>query len=182
LPLSPPAPRKAQHLRTIEVHGYFRDDGLFEIEGHLFDRWAHALDYPGGHREAGEPIHSMRVRLTFDATRRIVGAEACSDAVPLPGLCDTIGPSYAQLVGVRIGPGFRKRVRDLFSGMKGCTHITELIGTMGTSAYQTLAGEVDGDPDVKPFQLDGCHALDTSGQAVATFYPKWYRKRPGAEG
>lgn len=180
MPLSPPAPRSPKHLRSIEIHGFVRDDGLFEIEGHLLDRWAQSISFPGGHRAADEPIHSMRVRLTFDSNRRIVDAEASSDAVPLPGTCDAIGPHYRNLIGVEIGPGFRGRARALFSGLKGCTHLTELVGTMGTSAYQTLGGSTEPDPDVRPFQLDGCHALDVTGDAVATFYPKWHR-RPGPD-
>jgi hypothetical protein len=27
----------------------------------------------------------------------------------------------------------------------------------------------------KPFQLDRCHALDTTGDVVRRYYPKWYR-------
>ena len=34
----------------------------------------------------------------------------------------------------------------------------------------------------KPFQLDQCHALDTTSETVRKWYPKWYRKtrRPAA--
>jgi hypothetical protein len=29
-------------------------------------------------------------------------------------------------------------------------------------------------PEKRPFQLDGCHALSTSGPVVLEHYPKWY--------
>jgi hypothetical protein len=33
----------------------------------------------------------------------------------------------------------------------------------------------DGEGAAKPFQLDGCHALETTTQTVKMWYPKWYR-------
>jgi hypothetical protein len=35
--LTPQRPREPLHRRSIEIHGYKRDDGLFDIEGHLVD-------------------------------------------------------------------------------------------------------------------------------------------------
>ena len=37
MPLSNPAPRKPMHTRTVECRGYLRDDGRWDIEGHLID-------------------------------------------------------------------------------------------------------------------------------------------------
>jgi hypothetical protein len=31
------------------------------------------------------------------------------------------------------------------------------------------------DDGSKPFQLDQCHALETSAETVRVWYPKWYR-------
>ena len=31
------------------------------------------------------------------------------------------------------------------------------------------------DPSIKPFSLDGCHALMTDGPQVREFHPRWYR-------
>jgi hypothetical protein len=66
----------------------------------------------------------------------------------------------------------------MFGGVRGCTHITELAGSLATAAFQTLAGQRTQDPDRKPFQLDKCHALDATRPVVAKYYPRWYR---GAE-
>ena len=38
MPLSPPVSRSPVHTRRIECRSYRRDDGLFDIEGHLTDR------------------------------------------------------------------------------------------------------------------------------------------------
>ena len=37
MPLSPPAPREVLHDRRIECAGYHREDGLWDIEGHIVD-------------------------------------------------------------------------------------------------------------------------------------------------
>ena len=34
MPLSPPVEREALHRRAIELNGYRRTDGLFDIEAH----------------------------------------------------------------------------------------------------------------------------------------------------
>ena len=48
---------------------------------------------------------------------------------------------FDSLVGLTIGPGWRRRVTDAIGGRHGCTHITELMGVVGTIAYQTRYGE-----------------------------------------
>ena len=61
-------------------------------------------------------------------------------------------------------------------GIHGCTHVTELLGSLPTAAVQTLAGlRRENEGDTKPFQLDRCHALETTTDTVRRYYPKWYR-------
>ena len=36
------------------------------------------------------------------------------------------------------------------------------------------------DDGKKPFQLDQCHALETSSETVRQWYPRWYRKANSA--
>src|ERR1700674_989176 len=168
MPLTPStAPRERLHTRNVEVRGYRRADGLFDIEGHLRDVKSHDLTLTAGIRKAGEPVHEMWVRLTINKRLNIVDAEAQTDAGPYPGNCEVITPDYKQLVGLSLLPGFTTKVREMFRGARGCTHITELIGSVATAAYQTLAGEVTQPESMKPFQLDKCHALMSDGPVVA---------------
>jgi len=171
----PSARREALHRRTIEIRGYRRADGLYDIEGHLLDRKDIDFKLAAGMRRAGEPIHSMWLRITVDRTLTIVAAEAFTEAMPYAGECDKITPDYAKLVGVAIRPGYHQRVRELFGGVRGCTHITELAGALATAAFQTFAGQGLADPAKKPFPLDQCHALESTQPAVAKYYPQWYR-------
>ena len=176
MPLSPAASRKSLHQRAIMARGYKRDDGLFEVEVSLQDTKDFDLKMVGEARKAGAPIHQMWLRLTYDATLTIRDAEAATDAMPYPGTCNSITPKYRELIGLSMRPGFSERVRTLFAGTLGCTHLTDMIGLAATTAFQNLAGQFEQDPDRKPYQLDRCHALRLDGEAVARFYPKWVSK------
>jgi hypothetical protein len=48
------------------------------------------------------------------------------------------GSSLCELVGIHIGSGFSRRIKELFGGPGGCTHLTELLLPTATSAYQTI--------------------------------------------
>jgi len=174
LPL-PACPRQPLHHRTITMHGYKRDDGLFDIEGHLVDHKDDDFRLTSGVRSAGEAIHSMWLRITVDTSLTIVDAMAVSDAVPYTGQCGLITPEYKSLIGLSIRPGFTHQVQERLGGIRGCTHITEMVSSLATAAFQTLAGQRAHKPDTKPYQLDRCHALRTDGPMVAKYYPEWYR-------
>ena len=176
MPLPPSTSERVPvHGRTITLRGYRRSDGLWDIEGQLRDVRDHHFVFPGGERPGGEAIHTMWLRLTVDATALIIDAAAATDAAPFPGVCDGITPDYASgLIGLRVGPGFSRETARRFSGVRGCTHITEMAGMLATAAFQTMAGQRIQDPEKKPFQLDRCHALALDAPAVARYYPKWY--------
>lgn len=178
----PTVPRTAQHRRTITVQAYRRDDGLWDLEGHLTDVWPDPVPCAGGLLPGGQPMHDMWLRYTVDKTAMIVAVQAVTDAGPYGAACGTIAPDYAQLVGVRIAKGYREAVRRLFARTAGCTHMNELAGAMGSAAMQAMWEEFfDPESDQKPFSIDGCHALKSSGPQVATFFPRWHRPE-GQEG
>jgi len=179
MPLSPPkCARTPAHLRQITVEGFRRDDGLLELEACLRDTKAQDYRLASGVRRAGDPVHEMRVRITIDESFTIVDAEATSDHVPYTGQCDTIGPAYRQLIGLNLVRGFRRTVGEMFGDVRGCSHMTELLMSLPTAAVQTYATFIrdNAATEQKPFQLDKCHALDSAGEAVRRYYPKWYRR------
>ena len=180
-PLSlPTVPRERLHGRSVTFYGYRREDGLFDIEGHLTDVKDHDFALLTGVRPAGVPVHDMWVRVTIDRAFNIVDIEAVTQSMPYPGFCDSIGPDYRKLIGVNLVEGFRKRLHELMGHTKGCTHITEMLVNVPTAAIQTFAGlrEREDEGEGKPFQLDKCHALDTTGEAVRRYYPDWHRAPP----
>jgi len=173
--LEPKAAREPLHRRSIQIQGYKRADGLYDIEGHLLDTKPYDFKLAAGVRPAGEPIHSMWLRITVDRDLNIVDADAAMDAMPYVGHCDDIVPAYRKLIGLALRSGYQQRVRELLGGIAGCTHVTELAGALATAAFQTMAGQRLQDPGEKPFQLDRCHALEATKPAVAKYYPRWYR-------
>ena len=44
MPLTEPAARELLHTRVIDMRGYIRDDGLWDIEGHLTDNKSYGYD------------------------------------------------------------------------------------------------------------------------------------------
>jgi hypothetical protein len=173
----PEVERELLHTRRIRYEGYRRADGLWDIEGHLTDIKNHGYALKTGVRRAGQPVHSMWLRLTIDRALNVVDAEASADAVPYPGGCEKIAPFYRQLIGLNLGRQFRKKARELLGGVRGCTHLTEMLAGMPTAAIQSFAGEMKEEQDdgSRPFQLDQCHALETTTETVRKWYPKWYR-------
>lgn len=173
----PEVERELRHTRRIRYEGYKRADGLWDIEAHLTDVKNHDYRLRSGLRRAGQAIHDMWVRVTIDPQFNIVAACASADAVPYPDGCEKIAPDYGQLAGLNLMKGFRKRVKELLGGVRGCTHITEMLGGLPTAAIQTFAGERAeySENGPKPFQLDQCHALETSTETVRRYYPRWYR-------
>lgn len=172
--------RSLAHTRRIEVQGYLRDDGMFDLDARLTDEKAADYLLASGIRKAGDPVHDLFIRVTIDTAFEVVDVEACSEWVPYPGGCDTIGPAYRALIGLNLVRGFRKAVSEMFSDVRGCSHLTELLASLPTAAIQTVAtfrrDTGEGENGGKPFQLDRCHALETTSPTVMRYYPRWYRR------
>ena len=108
MPLSPPAPREHLHDRDIHCKGYAREDGLWDIEGHITDTKAYDFESDWrGEMKAGRPVHQMWVRLTIDDDMLIHTAEAVTDDGPFP-ICPNAAPNFDVLAGIRIGPGWTR--------------------------------------------------------------------------
>lgn len=180
MPLSPPAPRKLKHTRKIECQGFHREDGLWDVEAHLVDTKPFDvpnMDRPGGVLNAGEPMHEMWIRFTVDLDFEIKEVEVVTDWGPYSG-CSAITPNFQALKGLRIVPGFTLRSRDLLGGVKGCTHLVELLGPLATTVYQTLYGARErakpaGSDGKRPPLINTCHMYAADGDLVRKRWPEW---------
>ena len=182
MPLPPPAARKLVHTRTIKMDGYVRDDGLWDIEGQLTDVKPYSFaNKDRGGIEAGEPLHDMLVRLTINEHFEVKAIDVAMDSTPY-SICPRITPSFQELVGQRIGPGWRRKLKEIAGGVKGCTHVVELLGAMATVAYQAAysSEKVTGtehtkNPGVKAnFMVNTCHAYRADGPVVLEYFPDHY--------
>ncbi len=180
--LPPAAPqRQLKHRRQIDVQVFARGDGLWEVDATLSDVKTRVANMIDGPRAAGTPIHDMLLRLVVNSQFDIVQAGSETRWMPYTGHCDQHGDAYGKLVGLNLMQDFRKHLRERLGGVLGCTHITELAQVLPTAVVQGFVGEVldtrgnaEGAP--KPFQIDRCHALKSSGEAVRLHYPRWYRQ------
>ncbi len=172
--LPPAAPRRKVHLRRISCEAFDREDGLIDIEGLLIDTKPTDVRLVTGKSvEAGAAIHRMSVRLTVNRERWIVDACARSEAHPY-GECKDVESAYRKLVGVRIESGFTLKVKQMFRGEAGCTHITELIPPMATTLFQVLWADSEFSNNAQPMAsspLGACHGLRQDGHVVRTYFP-----------
>jgi Protein of unknown function (DUF2889) len=169
--------RELTHTRRVRYEGYKRADGFWDIEAHLLDTKNHDFHLKTGVRRAGQAVHDMWLRVTIDRSFTIIDAQVSMDAVPYPGGCEKIPPAYRKLIGLNLVRGFRKRTWELLGSVRGCTHLTEMLAGLPTAAIQTFAGEMpeEREDGPKPFQLDQCHALETTSETVRVWYPKWFK-------
>jgi hypothetical protein len=197
MPLSPPVGRQHLHTRRVTCQGFFREDGLWDIEGRITDEktYEHPNEWRGP-LKAGDFVHDMSIRLTLDHKFTIVDVEAVTDKSPYR-VCGNIAPDFRKLIGLRIGGGFHREVRARLGGVHGCTHIVELLGPVATTAFQTVssgkARELNrahrvqsgkepepADPSSppkparKPYVLDTCHAWAANGAVVRRWAPQFY--------
>lgn len=199
MPLPQPVEREPVHTRRVECRGYRRTDGMLDIEGRLTDTKTYA--FPNDHRgevAAGEPVHDMWLRLTVDDEFVVRDVEASIDHGPYE-ICPVITPNFKRLIGIRIGRGWRRSVRDAVGGVDGCTHLVELLGPIATTAYQAmysekhrqrrLAGEhgeaveievEEGAARPRPMLLNSCHAHGETSPVVKSRWPDFYRGEDAA--
>ncbi|RDK04624.1 DUF2889 domain-containing protein [Paraburkholderia lacunae] len=150
MPLSPPVSRQLRHRRAIRAEAHERADGLWDVEACLTDEKPRDVVLASGVRPKGQPIHELWLRITIDRKLNVVDAEASSDWVPYPGLCQASNPAYRALIGLNLFQNFRSDAARLLAGTAGCTHLTELCALLPTAAIQAFAGDVwntnDGTP------------------------------------
>ena len=195
MPLTPPAERQLAHLRDIELRGYERADGLFDIEARIRDTKTMGIANVdrGGWIAPGEPLHDMTLRVTIDEDMTIVACEAVTDYGPFTA-CPDGARNFGRLVGLTIKPGFLREANARVGGVEGCTHLRELLQQVGTTAFQTLwpvrmrraeqrrrelarqgRSEAAIAHDANPVLLNTCHAYADTGETVKRRWPHLYR-------
>ena len=182
MPLSEPVARKPLHRRTIDMVGYQRTDGLFDIEAHLIDTKSYAFEnLDRGLVEPGTPLHGMLARMTIDDDMLIVEFEASTEFAPY-AMCPQAAPNFARLAGVKVGRGFLRAANERIGGIHGCTHLRELLAQMGTVAIQTLYSARQNqhakskDPTVtgRPAMLGTCMAYAPDSAQAKRLWPEYY--------
>ncbi len=181
MPLSDSVARKLAHTRVVTCHGYAREDGLWDIEGRIVDTKPYRFRNRdrGGWIEADEALHDMSVRLTVTDQLEVVEVDAVIDQSPFD-YCKCVAPIAQNLVGLKIRPGWTQKSKQAMGAHRGCTHLTELLGPIATTAIQTVAS-AKRRHDTKPSKsrsglfLNTCHSYADDSPVVKQHYPQHYR-------
>jgi len=172
------------HTRQIICRGYRRKDGLWQIEASVADEKGQTVAFKSRPNVlAGELIHHLSLCVVIDDDYQIRDATAKTMTAPWP-MCADIAADYRKLIGLRIGPGFTRAVRERLGGTLGCTHLTDLLGQIGNTymqaswpdrvARQRLVSEDPRQwPDTRTLSfVDACHAWRKDGPVLAGEYPQ----------
>uniref|UniRef100_UPI004036EF74 DUF2889 domain-containing protein n=1 Tax=Polaromonas sp. TaxID=1869339 RepID=UPI004036EF74 len=188
MPLPAPQARSQLHTRAVVYRGYLREDGLWDIEAEMSDTKTYALDRSErGEMPPGTPIHGMAIRATVDDQMTIRAISTAMDHTPF-GECRGGVDPMQQMVGVTMGPGWRQAIDKALGGIRGCTHLRELLFNMATAAYQTVpvyrerlrrqAGQPEAANAAPPYHLGKCLAWDFNGAVVLRHYPQFAGLQP----
>jgi hypothetical protein len=188
MPLPPPAARTHLHTRAVTYRGYLREDGLWDIEGEMSDVKTYAADMSErGPMPPGTPVHGLSIRVTVDDTMTIREIATAMDFTPFAE-CQQGTDPMQRMVGACMGPGWRQAIERSLGGIKGCTHLRELLFNMATAAYQTvfpyqqhqrsLAGVALEATTEPPYHLGRCIAWDFNGPVVQRHYPQFAGWQP----
>ena len=193
------------HERAYVVRAYRKDAGTLVMRGAVRDQKPPGLYVP----DDPDPLtmHHMILDLHLAVPQLVITHAAAAFQVHPHTLCPDIEPRYEQLVGLSIARGFTHKVRELFGGPRGCTHITALLQAMAPVAVQSLwsfralNSRDSRAPDVEDgsaratatadarkmallTNLNTCHVWAEDGEQVATLHnggevemPLWVTKR-----
>lgn len=185
--LPAPVARRPIHTRRITFEGFLRDDGLWDIDCELSDTKAMPITLrERGELPPGTPLHLLRVRLTIDDAFTIRDVQTGVAAVPFNECHRAADEPMRKLVGLTMGPGWRKAIDGAIGGVAGCTHLRELVFNAATAAFQmvphyreTERGKGANPPgvtgDKPPFYMGQCMTWSFQGPVVQRLAPQFYR-------
>lgn len=175
--------REELHFRRIEMRGYRRSDGLYEVEGRVVDRKPHDLQMEGHIRlvPANEPMHDMGVRLVFDEDMVVHEVHTFTDTAPYPA-CPEGGRALQSIRGLSMTKGWSREVSARLGGARSCTHLKELLIPLATAAFQSLSvlrmnRPPQRDGEGRPVKIDSCYAFAADGEVVRVRWPEFFHPR-----
>ena len=196
----PPAPDGSTliHTRRYEVRAYKLNDDRFMLRGVVID------EKPAGLYVATDPevlwVHHMVVDLELKFPELLIDKATVTFHERPHTHCTDIEPDYQKLVGLSIARGFNAKVKELFGGPRGCTHIGALLSAMAPVAIQSTwsmrastsggirppSGEITAEMRRRSYamNLNTCHMWDENGDMVRGIetgepmeVPLWISKR-----
>ena len=121
----------------------------------------------------------MWLRVTIDLDMKIHEVEARTDEGPY-SICGDITPNFKGADRASpSAPAGASASPSASAASKGCTHLVELLGPLGTTAFQATGrarqARSAGKPLTrKPYQLNACHVYKDDAPAVRERWPQYY--------
>lgn len=195
---APPTGGRLIHTRNYEVRTYKMREDMFILRGVVID------EKPAGLYVADDPevlwVHHMVVDLEISFPMFVIEKVSVTFHERPHTHCTDIEPDYQKLVGLSISRGFNNKVKELFGGPRGCTHIGALLAAMAPVAIQSgwsmrigAPREADSTSGLSTAEqrkrayainLNTCHMWDENGQMVKEIeqgipieVPLWITKR-----
>ena len=173
------------HTRNVIADGYRRSDGLYEIIATITDckHYPFHSDYLGEVKPE-QFFHNMELKLVLDTSLLIKDIQAQTLASPF-AMCPKITQNYKELIGIRIRPGWSRKVKQIVGQQKGCTHISELLLYIGTVAIQTIysdiqktqATPIDQESGFGKALINSCHAWAEDSPVTQKYLPKYFKPK-----
>ena len=183
VPLTEPASRKLAHTRVVTCHSYQRNDRMWDIEGRIVDTKPYRFRNQdrGGWIEADEALHDMSIRLTVNFDLEVIDVEAIIDDSPY-NYCKCVVAVARNLIGLKIAPGWTKKSKAAMGANRGCTHLSELLGPIATTAIQTIASERIERSESNPHGessvfLNSCHSYASDSPVVKDHWPQHFQEK-----
>lgn len=182
------------HQRNYETEAFDEGDGTMRIVGRLVDTKPQGLGLADG-----EPliIHDMTIELIVQGDTFTILDVRPSMSIHPYDTCPGILTTYQQLIGVSIARGYSRKVKELFGGPTGCSHIGALLIALGPVAVQASWGmarlhedpamwsQLDFDPVDGERRLrlneNTCHVWSSEGEQMAILRQGREPRRPDWE-
>ncbi|MBM4312947.1 MAG: DUF2889 domain-containing protein [Deltaproteobacteria bacterium] len=145
---------KKCHTRSIQVTTYERDGKRIIVEGVLKDERFQESHVITGETFPSGVVHHMAIRLLVDCSTLLIEAvDVDLIAVPREACRETID-CLSQIRGLTVTKGFTAKVKKMAGGVRGCTHLVELILAMAPAVIQGFGAHQSS----KPQHFDAGHA------------------------
>ena len=179
-----PITREELHHRKIDLRFYSRSDGLYEVVAELLDTKSHPfkLQLRDEPLPAGAPVHHMVMTMVVDEDLVVKDINAQMKATPF-GVCLGAQGTLSGVIGLQIGSGWTKKIKDLLGGSASCTHLMELLGPMATTAFQGIAPkrlqavEKPENEHMRVVKVNSCYAYAEHREVIAALWPELHRPK-----
>lgn len=178
------------HTRKMEIATYEYDRQRIIVEGFLQDDRLQLTHSLTGEKFSPGIIHHMSIRLLINCSNFVI-EDVDVDLIAVPrDVCRETLQSLQPIKGLTIARGFTSKVKKLVGGIKGCTHLLELLLAMAPAAVQGFAAHqlrkprgFDSDQAelITKYLINTCHAWREDGPFVETHNKMIKKKQTKAE-